>query len=164
MLDIEFDGLAWTINLPFLWRNHFLSLSQSVLNLNLWWKSCPRIRHHIKYLQTRNLCFTLRVPNFMSHVTLLLVKFCCPWQMEVICLWMVIVFMCSLIFSKQALFIAGLHMCTKVLRFSFCWLLCGSLLSISHLYEVGLFTGDIPVRNMTHLWYEGRALGVFLIF
>ena len=32
-------------------------------------KSDPMIRHHVKYLQTLNVCYTLRILNFMSNVT-----------------------------------------------------------------------------------------------
>ena len=64
MFDTEFDGLAWITNVPSLGRNNFTSLSQSVTGLNLWWKSSPKIRYCVKYLQPMNVCFTLRVPNF----------------------------------------------------------------------------------------------------
>ena len=37
--------------------------------LNLWWKSNPKMRQHVKYLQTTQLCLTWRIHHFKSIVT-----------------------------------------------------------------------------------------------
>ena len=50
-------------------RNNFPSLFQSVPILNLWWKSSPKMRHHVRSLQTVKICFFVKIPNFISYVT-----------------------------------------------------------------------------------------------
>ena len=69
---LDVGGWIWwsgTKSLPFLWKNNFPYLSQSVPILSLQWKSNPKIRPCVKYFQTSRTFLTWRVPNYMSNVT-----------------------------------------------------------------------------------------------
>ena len=65
MLEIEFDGLEQIFNFPFIYRNNFPSVSQSVPILNLWWKSNPKIREHMRYLHTMKASLAWKILSFM---------------------------------------------------------------------------------------------------
>ena len=68
ILEIDFDGLVETINLPFWWGNNLWSLSQSVPILQLWWKSNFKIRQLVQHLHTTNVCSTWRIPTFKFNI------------------------------------------------------------------------------------------------
>ena len=72
MFEIELDSLAQTINLAFYWKLGFPSSSQSVSILKSWWKSNPKIRQCVKYLQTIKSVYYLQGPNFKSNRTWLM--------------------------------------------------------------------------------------------